>query len=140
MKETTPPAPICSVDYAFQRIGGKYKGRIIWQLVNGTQRYGELRKKIVGVTHKMLTQALRELEQDGLVIRQAYAELPPRVEYTLTPSGQGLIPFITMLNEWAMQQMDTLGIPRYYKNHDGDLVCDPAEAGPTTRTAATADR
>jgi DNA-binding HxlR family transcriptional regulator len=136
MKETIPPAPICSVDYAFQRIGGKYKGRIIWQLGAGTRRYGALRKSILGVTHKMLTQALRELEQDGLITRQAFAELPPRVEYTLTPTGQGLIPFITMLNEWAMQQMDAVGIPRYYKTSEHDLVCAP-EAG---RVTATADR
>ena len=140
MKENTPLAPICSVDYAFQRIGGKYKGRIIWQLARGTQRYGELRKRIVGVTHKMFTQALRELEQDGLITRQAFAELPPRVEYTLTPSGQGLIPFITMLNEWAMQQMDVQGIPRYYKNHEGDRVCAPEPTPKPARQAAMADR
>jgi DNA-binding HxlR family transcriptional regulator len=138
MKETTPLTPICSVDFAFQRMGGKYKGRIIWQLANGTQRYGMLRKNIVGVTHKMLTQALRELEHDSLIVRQAFAELPPRVEYTLTPSGRGLIPFITMLNEWAMQQMDLQGIPRYSKGHEGDFVC--PDVKPASRKAAISDR
>jgi len=127
MKEQSLPTPTCSVDYAFQRIGGKYKGRIIWHLQNGTCRYGELRKRITGVTHKMLTQALRELEHDGLIVRQAYAELPPRVEYTLTPSGTELMPFISLLNDWAMKQMDTLGIPRYYKQADGSIYCDPTE-------------
>jgi len=111
MKNNHELLPQCSVDYAFQRIGGKYKGRILWHLYSHTSRYGELRKDISGITHKMLTQALRELEQDGLIIRQAFAELPPRVEYSLTPSGKGLIPFIASLSDWAREQMKVHGIP-----------------------------
>lgn len=115
MKNTEPSLPQCSVDYAFQRIGGKYKGRVLWHLHSGMSRYGELRKHILGVTHKMLTHALRELEQDGLITREVFVELPPRVEYTLSPSGKELIPFIQMLSEWARKQMKANGIPAMHR-------------------------
>lgn len=99
------PIPKCGIDYAFQRIGGKYKGRILWRLRNGVMRYGELRKTVTGVTPKMLTQALRELEDDGLITRKVYVEVPPRVEYQLTETGTGLLPFLQLLRDWAKQQM-----------------------------------
>lgn len=95
----------CAVDYAFQRIGGKYKGRILWILREDRKRYGELKRAVIGVTHKMLAQALKELEADGLVDRQVYLEVPPRVEYSLSHTGRELIPFIRLLREWAVQQM-----------------------------------
>jgi len=66
----------CAVDYAFQRIGGKYKGRILWVLREDRKRYGELKRAVIGVTHKMLAQALKDLEADGLVDRQVYLEVP----------------------------------------------------------------
>ncbi|WP_211321533.1 winged helix-turn-helix transcriptional regulator [Pedobacter cryoconitis] len=98
--------PICAVDYAFKRIGGKYKGRILWYLHNrSVMRYGELRKAFTDITPKMLTQTLRELENDKLVNRQVYLEVPPKVEYSLTPVAQELIPFINHLREWADKQM-----------------------------------
>lgn len=97
----------CAVDYAFQRIGGKYKGRILWVLRQDRKRYGELQRAIIGVTHKMLAQALRELEADGLINRQVYTEVPPRVEYSLTSTGLGLLPAIQLLREWAVDQMAT---------------------------------
>lgn len=96
---------MCTVDYAFQRIGGKYKGRLIWYLSTGVKRYGELRRLLKGVTPKMLTQALRELEEDHLISRKVYLEVPPRVEYSLTESGQELIPFIELLSKWAEKQL-----------------------------------
>lgn len=96
----------CSVDYAFRRIGGKYKGRILWYLHNHeVLRYGELRKIIVDITPKMLTQTLRELEEDHLVHRNVYHEVPPKVEYSLTEIGQELIPFIHYLKQWGDQQI-----------------------------------
>ena len=104
MKKTSTKAH-CAVDYAFQRIGGKYKGRILWILREDRKRYGELKRAVIGVTHKMLTQALKELEADGLVDRQVYLEAPPRVEYALSHTGRELIPFIGLLREWAVQQM-----------------------------------
>lgn len=98
--------PVCPVDYAFQRIGGKYKGRILWNIhEHGVLRYGELNRLITGITTKMLTQTLRELEDDRLIIRKAYPEVPPRVEYSLTPSAQKLIPFINHLRVWANEQL-----------------------------------
>jgi len=95
----------CSVDYAFQRIGGKYKGRILWVLRDGLMRYGELKKAIIGITPKMLTQTLKELEADNLVSRKSYPEVPPRVEYALTNTGKELIPFIQQMQSWGEKQM-----------------------------------
>ncbi|HSD05722.1 helix-turn-helix domain-containing protein [Flavobacterium sp.] len=95
----------CSVDYAFRRIGGKYKGRILWHLsLKNVLRYGELRKTLSDVTPKMLTQTLRELEEDGLINRKVFHEVPPKVEYTLTEIGAELIPFISHLKSWGDKQ------------------------------------
>ncbi|MVT10504.1 winged helix-turn-helix transcriptional regulator [Chitinophaga tropicalis] len=100
----------CAVDYAFQRIGGKYKGRIIWYLNdNNILRYGELRRIVQGITPKMLTQTLRELEEDGLVLRTVHHEVPPRVEYSLTETGKELLPFINHLRVWGEKQMKLEG-------------------------------
>jgi DNA-binding HxlR family transcriptional regulator len=96
---------ICAVDYAFQRIGGKHKGRIIYHLREGVRRYGELRRTMTGITPKMLTQVLRELEEDNLLTRHVYLEVPPRVEYRLTDTGRELLPFIILLSEWGRKQM-----------------------------------
>jgi DNA-binding HxlR family transcriptional regulator len=96
----------CPVDYAFQRIGGKYKGRIIWLLREGCLRYGELLRVVEGVSPKMLTQALKELEEDRLVVRKAYHVVPPHVEYSLSEIGTGLLPFIDQMRIWGQQQME----------------------------------
>jgi len=105
MKNKIHPPSYCPVDYAFQRIGGKYKGRILWYLKDGTLRYGELKKKVEGVSPKMLTQALKELEADNLIKRKVFVEVPPRVEYTLTDSGKELLPSINQLRLWGEAQM-----------------------------------
>lgn len=102
-------APVCSVDYAFRRVGGKYKGRILWHLsLNKIMRYGELRKSLPDITPKMLTQTLRELEEDELVYRKVYHEVPPKVEYSLTKIGSELIPFIDHLKKWGDKQVAKL--------------------------------
>jgi DNA-binding HxlR family transcriptional regulator len=95
----------CPVDYAFQRIGGKYKGRILWYLKDGFMRYGELKRIVEGITPKMLTQTLKELEADELISRKVYLEVPPRVEYTLTETGKELVPFINQMRMWGEKQM-----------------------------------
>jgi len=95
----------CPVDYAFKRVGGKYKGRILWVLRDGFLRYGELKRAIVGITPKMLTQTLKELESDELVLRKVYLEVPPKVEYSLTKTGKELIPLIGQLRSWGEIQM-----------------------------------
>jgi len=100
----------CAVDYAFQRIGGKYKGRILWMLKDGQMRYGELKRAIIGITPKMLTQTLKELEADELVSRKVFLEVPPRVEYALTATGKELIPFIKQMKSWGEKQMAMIEI------------------------------
>jgi DNA-binding HxlR family transcriptional regulator len=105
MIKKIPKKAFCPVDYAFQRIGGKYKGRILWFLKDGVLRYGELKRTVEGITPKMLTQTLKELEADGLIVRKAYHEVPPRVEYNLSEAGIELIPFINQMRIWAQKQM-----------------------------------
>lgn len=106
MKKYLNNEPSCAVDYAFRRIGGKYKGRILWYLhANTILRYGELRKTLYDITPKMLTQTLRELEDDGLISRKVYYEVPPKVEYSLTETGKELIPFIDYLRQWGDKQI-----------------------------------
>ena len=95
----------CPVDYAFRRVGGKYKGRILWVLRDDVLRYGELKRAIVGITPKMLTQTLKELESDELVLRKVYLEVPPKVEYSLTKTGLELIPLIRQLRSWGVNRM-----------------------------------
>lgn len=98
---------MCGVDYAFKRIGGKYKGRILWHLNSKVVlRYGELSRTLPDITTKMLTQTLRELEDDKLVIRKIYHEVPPKVEYSLSDTGQELITFIEHLHNWGNKQLE----------------------------------
>jgi DNA-binding HxlR family transcriptional regulator len=102
IKETT----MCPVDYAFRRIGGKYKARILWHVDRSkVLRYGELKRTLPDITTKMLTQTLRELEDDSLLNRKVFHEVPPKVEYTLTPTGRELIPSIRQLMEWGDKKM-----------------------------------
>lgn len=98
----------CGVEYAFKRIGGKYKGRILWHLNLKTElRYGELSRTLPDITTKMLTQTLRELEADKLIVRKMYHEVPPKVEYSLSEIGQELIPFINHLHNWGNKQLNS---------------------------------
>ncbi|HTJ53487.1 MAG TPA: helix-turn-helix domain-containing protein [Cyclobacteriaceae bacterium] len=106
---TIQPKPFyCAVDFAFQRIGGKYKGRILWALRNESLRFGELSRHIEGVTTKMLTQALKELETDRLITRRVVMKKPLHVEYSLTTSAQELIPFIDHMRIWGEHQIEKL--------------------------------
>lgn len=107
MKEKKIKEPICSLDYAFRMIGGKYKGRILWYIHNedNVLRFGELKRMLLNITSKMLTQSLRELESDQLISRKVYRQVPPKVEYSLTSTGQELMPFIENLRIWGEKQM-----------------------------------
>jgi len=106
MKKKQAESSICPVDYAFRRIGGKYKARILWHVHrNKVLRYGELKRTLPDITTKMLTQSLRELEEDTLLNRKVFHEVPPKVEYTLTDIGKELIPSIKQLMEWGDKQM-----------------------------------
>lgn len=95
----------CPVEAALDVIGGKWKVLIICWLKEGRHRFGELRRRIPGVSERMLTQQLRELERDGIVRRKVYPEVPPRVEYSLTAFGDSLRPIMVMLNKWGQKHL-----------------------------------
>ena|SRR5258706_11685640 len=82
-------------------IGGKWKPLILWQLGDQTLRFSELNRKITGITQKMLTQQLRELEHDGLISRKVYPVIPPKVEYTITEYGKTLQPVLISMCDWG---------------------------------------
>jgi len=91
----------CSMELTLALIGGKWKVLILWHLADKTLRYSELRKALPSVTPKMLTQQLRELEDSGLVKRFIYTQIPPKVEYSLTPAGMSLLPLLEMMCKWG---------------------------------------
>ncbi|HEY1947904.1 MAG TPA: helix-turn-helix domain-containing protein [Bryobacteraceae bacterium] len=91
----------CPVKLTVDLIGGKWKTLILYYLKRGPQRTGVLQQRIEGVSKKMLTQQLRALERDGLIKRKDYAEVPPRVEYALTPHGETLKPILGLMAAWG---------------------------------------
>ncbi len=93
----------CSMELTLALIGGKWKSLILWRLGDNTLRFSELKKSLPQVTQKMLTQQLRELEEDGLVHRHVYTQVPPRVEYSLTQAGKSILPILNTLCEWGLQ-------------------------------------
>ena len=92
---------ICPVAVTLDLIGGKYKALILWYLADGRRRFSELRKMISSATPKMLTQQLRELEANGLVHREVYPVIPPKVEYSLTETGRSLMPVLVAMRDWG---------------------------------------
>lgn len=102
--------PACPVEATLELIGGKWKGIILFYLLNGRLRFSELKRQIGCVTQRMLTKQLRELEASGLVNRIVYAEVPPKVEYELTKVGKSLKPILNSLKKWgeanAMQLLE----------------------------------
>jgi DNA-binding HxlR family transcriptional regulator len=91
----------CPTEATVAAIGGRWKVVILWHLFGGRLRFSELRRKVAGVSQKMLTEQLRELEGHGLVTRTVYAEVPPRVEYAATPLGESLRPVLTAMADWG---------------------------------------
>lgn len=91
----------CAMDLTMSFIGGKWKAIVLWYLKNGRKRFGELRKLVPGISEKMLSLQLRELEKDGIVKRTVFPEIPPRVEYELTEEGKTLIPTLNAIAEWG---------------------------------------
>jgi DNA-binding HxlR family transcriptional regulator len=90
-----------TVELALEVVGGKWKMPILWRLKDRVWRYNELRRSLGRVTHKMLTQQLRELERDGLITRTVYPVVPPKVEYALTALGRSVVPVIVALRAWG---------------------------------------
>ncbi|MDQ0644379.1 winged helix-turn-helix transcriptional regulator [Microbacterium murale] len=100
---TEHAASVCPVEVTVSIVGGSWKLTIVQKLLAGTRRFGELRRDVGGVTDRVLTRQLRELESDGLVHREVFAQVPPRVEYSLTAEGESLRPLVEMMDEWGRQ-------------------------------------
>lgn len=94
-------APGCAVERTLSLIDGKWKGVILFHLAEGTLRFNALRRLLPSITQRMLTNQLRELEADGLVTRTVFAQVPPRVDYSLTPFGESLKPVLRALKAWG---------------------------------------
>jgi DNA-binding HxlR family transcriptional regulator len=94
-------SPGCAVEATLRFIDGKWKGVILYHLLEGTLRFSEIRRRLTSVTQRMLTNQLREMEADGLITRTIYAEIPPKVEYSLTERGRSLEPVIRALKTWG---------------------------------------
>lgn len=103
----------CPMEMTIDLIGGKWKALLLWNLSLGTQRFNELRRLFPGVTQKMITQQLRDLEHNGLISRKVYAEVPSRVEYTLTSFGMTLMPVLHAMNQWGTG---------YLHEHQGEVA------------------
>ena len=102
----------CAMDLTMSFIGGKWKAVVLWYLKGGRKRFGELRKLVPGISEKMLSLQLRELEKDGIVKRTIFPEVPPRVEYELTEEGKTLVPMLNAIAEWG----------RNKAKRDGEIV------------------
>jgi DNA-binding HxlR family transcriptional regulator len=107
----TPDDPnfCCGIGPAFQVIGGRWKAALLWELNEGTRRFGELRRLVPGISEKMLIQQLRELVADRLVLRVAQNTVPPHVEYSLTPLGESLNQALGPLADWGAQYAKAAG-------------------------------
>lgn len=95
----------CPVTAAVDVIGGRWKPLIVFYLLDGTRRFAELRRSLGGVAQQILSRNLRELEADGLVRREVFAEVPPRVEYSLTPLGLSLEPVVDLMIDWGARYL-----------------------------------
>lgn len=100
----------CPVDATLNLIGGKYKSLILWHLMDNTLRFGELSKLIPQATPKMLTQQLRELEEDQLIIRTVYPVVPPKVEYKLSDLGNSIRPILETMYSWGADYLKHKGL------------------------------
>lgn len=109
----------CGIDAAMDVVSGKWKSLILWELHHhGTRRFAELRRGLPGVSEKMLIQHLREMETDGLVLREVYREVPPKVEYSLTEHGTSLNQALAALGEWGTARIQRIGAEKVL-SHDG---------------------
>ena len=96
----------CPVEATLEAIGGRWKVLILHELFLGTKRFGELHRSLLGITQKMLTQQLREMERDGLIHREVYMQVPPKVEYSLTALGKTLQPVLDAMHFWGKEYLE----------------------------------
>lgn len=105
-----PKLPIekanCPAELTLKVMSGRWKLLILRELLTGVKRFNQLQRLVRGITHKMLTEQLRELEADNIIHRQVYAEIPPRVEYSLTPLGEQLKPILEQMHDWGVKQQE----------------------------------
>lgn len=99
----------CPVEFTLSVIGGKWKGILLYHLIDGVKRFNEFRRICPNITQRMLTLQLRELEESGIVHREVYRQVPPKVEYSLTPLGRTLIPIIQSMKEWGERHRGSIG-------------------------------
>ena len=107
MNTTSPhPEQACPVTYCLNIIGGKWKPILLFLISHDVNRFGQLKRKISGISKQVLTKQLRELEEDQIIHREVFEELPLRVEYTLTARGKTLLPIIQAMRDWGEMQLD----------------------------------
>jgi len=120
----------CGLEAALDVIGGRWKVLILWQSREGPRRFGELKRLVAGISEKMLIQQLRQMEADGIVRRRVYHEVPPKVEYSLTPFGASLQAALAPLCDWGERHMKRIGAtPR--APGSGEPVPEKARSGPS---------
>ena len=115
----------CPVEATLELIGGKYKTLILWHLADGKLRFSQLRREISGITPKMLTQQLRELEASSLIHREVFPIVPPKVEYSLTELGHSLLPILVAMRDWGAD---------YLKEKNLESNCFMMHSDPITQT------
>ncbi|KFL31658.1 hypothetical protein JP75_09060 [Devosia riboflavina] len=121
-------SPGCAVEAAIGLIDGKWKSVILFHLMkDGTLRFNAIQRHLLKVTPRMLTNQLRELEEDGLIIRKVYAQVPPKVEYSLSPLGKTMQPILLALHAWGETNIGLYGKPH---GHDARAVSVDAEKQP----------
>ncbi len=109
----------CPVELTISLIGGKWKALLLWELSNKTLRFNELIRLFPDTTRKMLTQQLKEMERDGLILRQEYNQVPPKVEYSLTTFGKSFMPVLFSMNQWGMDYMAEIQESRNRSDAEG---------------------
>lgn len=115
----------CPIDAALDVIGGRWKGTLLYQLLDGPKRNGELRRLVRGVPPRVLAQQLRELEAAGVVERTIYPEVPPKVEYALTGFGRALEPVLLQVRDWGETYLDRMGVDLGHEDDDDAMIHPP---------------
>jgi len=124
----------CPAETTLQIIGGRWKLLILYHLFQGVKRFSELQHALPGISQKMLTQQLREMESDGLVHREIYAQVPPKVEYSLTFLGETLKPVIEAMCDWGrLQQRDGMHISQLPLNENAIAAIAATQAESATQ-------